>query len=164
MRKIMTIAIASLLTGLLTGCATGNTAGKESNMRNRNLPAVPYQILKYGQVPADQAEYMHGTHACDVYHTDNAEEMAAFRELYRKLSGEEAPQVAGTVIVVRYGTQRTGGYGFKVKEIADDGSTIKVVLALQKPGDIATQALTNPYIVILLPDIYREVEVVEVEG
>jgi hypothetical protein len=163
MRRITAIAIASFITGTLTGCATDHTSLKDSNMSNRNLPATPYQILKSGQVPADETEYMHGKHACTVYHTDNAQEMAQFRKLFRTLSGEEAPEVAGTLIVARYGTQRTGGYGFKVKEISDEGRVVKVVLALQKPGNIATQALTNPYMVILLPDLHKDIRVVEVE-
>ena len=162
MRCVWKWALSGLIL-LFAGCAPGQSDVKDENMSIRNIEEPIYQILKTAQVPVDRQEYMHGQKAYLVYHSDDGKEVEAFNAEYRKLTGEEAPLFEGTVIIAKTGTQKTGGYGYELQEISDSGRTLEVVLKLQKPGEIATMALTNPYIVILLPQIHGEVKVVEAE-
>ena len=157
---IMSVVALFLLTG---GCAVGQTTLKENNMSNRTLKPLRYHILRSGEVPADPDEYMHGKRAYEVYHTDDPKEMEAFVKSYRRLTGEAPPEVSGTIIVAKFGTRNTGGYGFEIRDIRDEGRVVKVVLAPQKPSGMVTQAFTNPWMVILLPDLHKEIEVVEEE-
>ncbi len=163
MAEIVLRLSTALLFVLMAGCATGQTTLKENNMSDRNLDSIRYHILKSGEVPADPETYMHGTRAYEIYHTDDPKEMAAFAKSYRTLTGETAPEVNGTIIIAKYGTRNTGGYGFEIRDIRDEGRVVKVVLSLRKPIAVATQAFTNPWMVILLPDLHKKIEVVEEE-
>ena len=157
------IAVSVLLFFLFVGCASATQSGGESTMSNRNI--TTYQILKSGLYPHDDGRYLDAPKAFLVYYSDNAEDVAAFEEEYRLLTGEEAPAFDGSVVIAKMGTQNSGGYSYALHEVKSYESYIEVQIENRKPAaDMpVTAALTNPYIIILLPENHKEVRVTEVQ-
>ncbi|HKC62751.1 MAG TPA: DUF885 family protein [Pyrinomonadaceae bacterium] len=57
------------------------------------------------------------------------------------------------VLVVYQGQKRTGGYGISIAEIRREGNTLVVRVNEQtpKPGEMATEVLTSPFIAVSIP-------------
>jgi hypothetical protein len=128
--------------------------------------AVEYQILKTGQYPADEALYNEKARRLLFLRSDRPDEVAAFAHLYKALTGEDAPAFKGSVIVATAGLKTTGGYALELKQITKKEGTVEVVLKLNEPSPdaLVTEALTNPYIVILLPNSFKPVKVKVIES
>ncbi len=166
MAEIVLRLSTALLFVLMAGCATGQTTLKENNMSDRNHPSISYHVVASGAYPVDEALYSHGKRSYTIYDTDRPEELEAFRKLYGKLTEKVPPSdLNGTLIVAIYGTQSTGGYSFRVEDIREEEDVVKLWLKLEKPSSgLVTEALTNPWMVILLPDLHKKIEVVEEEN
>ena len=162
MRKLH-LTVLALLFLIFAGCTSATQSGGESNMSNRNI--TTYQILKTGLYPHDDGRYLDAPKAFLVYDSDNAEDVAAFEKEYRLLTGEEAPAFDGSVIIAKMGTQYSGGYSYALHEVKAYDSYVEVQIENRKPtADMpVTQALTDPYIIILLPENHKEVKVIEVQ-
>ncbi len=148
---------------LLGGCTSNHSVSKDDNLSSRNLPDSAYQILKSGIYPHDGERYLHGKQTFLTFYSDDEKDINAFEKEYTLLTGEVAPVFDGTVVIAKMGTQKNGGYGYGVKEIVEGEKYIEVRLLFKKPSldEIVTMALTNPYIVILLPKNHKEVKVVQ---
>lgn len=155
--------VSMMLLLLLSGCATEHAVMKDENMSNRNISKNIYQVIKSGTVPHDETLYTDKKRAYLVFRSDRPEEMEQFHTLYTKLTAEEPPHLEGTVVVAMMGQQRSGGYSFRIDDIRDDTERITLKIGIDRPEGLATMALTNPYVVILLPERYKEVKVVESE-
>ena len=155
--------LLTLVVMLFSGCTSSNPEGADNNMSSRNI--ATYQILKTGSYPHDDGRYLDAAKAFLVYYSDRAEDVAAFAKEYRLLTGEEAPAFDGTVIIARMGTQGTGGYSYTLHKVIEHTTYTEVQIENRKPApeDMVTMALTNPYIVILLPENHKEVRIKEVE-
>lgn len=148
---------------LLSGCATEHAVMKDDNMSNRNISENIYQVIKSGTVPHDEALYTSRESAYLVFRSDRPEELEQFRTLYTKLTAEAPPHVEGTVVVAMMGERKSGGYSFRIDDIREDAERITLKIGIDRPEGLATMALTNPYVVILLPERYKEVKVIEAE-
>ncbi len=157
------ICAGVVLTVLSAGCAEEPTLSKpkEQTMSRDAEKKIAYRIVAQGETPADYDLYMHGKQEISLYRSDSAQERAAYRKRYRQLTGKAAPEFEGTALIALYGRQSSGGYGFAVERIAERGDHVEALLraVAPKPGDLVTQALTNPYIVIVLPGYFGKLEV-----
>ena len=161
MRQIQ-MAMLAVLFLIFAGCTSTTQDAGENNLSSRNIPT--YQILKTGVYPHDDGRYLDAPKAFLVYYSDNAEDVASFGKEYRLLTGEEAPAFDGSVVIAKMGTKSTGGYSYALHEIKEHESYIEVQIENRQPAadSIVTQALTNPYIIVLLPENHKEVKVTEV--
>jgi len=157
------MAALAVLFLIFAGCTSATQNRGENNMSSRNIST--YQILKTGIYPQDDGRYLDAPGAFLVYYSDNAEDVAAFGKEYRLLTGEEAPAFDGTVVIAKMGTQSSGGYSYTLHEVKEDKTYIEVEIEKQKPAPdaLVTMALTNPYIIILLPENHKKVKVTEVQ-
>ena len=162
MQKLLKLTIVTLFIWM-TGCASDAIGVKDENMSTRTVDSVNYQVLKSGQVPHDKNLYDEKEKRLEFFHSDRPEEVAAFAALYGALTGEEAPAFEGSVIVATAGRKSTGGYSFELKSVTEKEGTAEVKLLLKTPseGALVTTALTNPYIVILLPERFTAIKVIE---
>ncbi len=147
---------------LLLGCSSGDSAKKGDNM-DRNIPSTVYQIIKSGSYPYDYSHLMDQMSRTLVYYSDNSSDLSGFAKEYTLFTGEKAPVFDGTMIIVNMGKHNTGGYSYGIKEIISHEKFIEVKLLIKRPStsSLVTMALTNPYIVILLPDNHKEVKVIQ---
>jgi len=156
-----------LLAGLFlfSGCTMNQIPPQDNNMSTRNLPLPVYQILKTGEYPHDNGRYLDAPKTFLIYQSDKEEDIRNFEEEYFLLTGEDAPVFDGTVVIAKMGTKSSGGFSYELFDIAFFEKSVEVKLLYTKPAPDAmvTMALTNPYIIILLPENHNEVVVTEVE-
>ena len=154
MKMVKSILVSFLGLVLFSGC-TATVSEKE--VRSLNTPT--YNVIKTSQYPQDTQ----GEKEFKNYHSDMADEVKAFGVEYTRLTGEEAPQFDGNMIVAKSGEKRNGGYKISIANVADAGRYTEVTILLENPGKgcMATMALTNPYVVAELPDDHKDVKFVE---
>jgi hypothetical protein len=157
------LSILFLLFFTFWGCAPSQSNKEDDNLSSRNI--ATYQILKTGQYPQDNGRYLDAPKEVLFYYSNKEEDIKAFEQEYFLLTGEEAPVFEGTALIAKMGTKNSGGYSYELVDIVPSANSIEVKILYKKPaeGEIVTMALTNPYIIILLPENYKEVIVTEVE-
>ncbi len=158
--------ILLLLSALFTGCNSGlQTTVNENELANErilekgtsSMNDVSFTILKKGQYP----EFTEGKQERTVYYSDNAADVEAFQEAYLHLTNTIAPEFDGTMIIAQMGQKNTGGYDITVESVKDSGRFMEVTLHETSPKGLVTMALTNPYIVINLPENHKEIKIIE---
>ncbi len=154
-----------LLSILFTGCNSGlQTVANENESATQQILVkgtasmndVSFTILKKGQYPASTA----GQKERAIYHSDVAADVEAFDEEYLALTNEIAPSFDGTIIIAKMGQKRTGGYSIEVESVKDSGRFTEVTLRETSPQGLATMALTNPFVIIYLPDNHKDVKII----
>jgi len=153
-------SILFILLGLLifSGCTSSTTVQKET----KNTTTL-FNIIKTSQVPADYLEYSEGKKEFLVYHSDTQSDIELFEAEYEKLTNEVAPKFQGNMIIAKSGTKPSTGYSISVESIKDNGRFTEVTLFSKSPGKgcMAGMALTNPYIIVEIPNDYKDVKFVE---
>ncbi len=154
-----------LLSILFTGCNSGlQTAVNEDTSATQQILVkgtssmndVSFTILKKGQYPESTA----GQKETHIYHSDVQGDVEAFEEAYLTLTNEIAVSFDGTVIIAKMGEKRTGGYSIEVESVKDSGRFTEVTLHETSPQGLATMALTNPFIIIYLPNNHKDVKII----
>ncbi len=120
-----------------------------------------YEVVKASDYPVDMLLYQEGERAYRTFRSDDPAEKEAFASLYERLSGEKAPAFEGTMVVAMMGTKPTGGYRFEVERLRSEGGTTTLTLRSVEPEGLVTDALTNPYIVLLLRKNFDTIRIVE---
>lgn len=156
-----------LLSILFTGCNSGVATDADEtatgtkqvlSQGNQDMKAdEKYTILNSGQYP----EVTAGEQERHIYHSDVASDVEKFEKEYLALTDKVAPSFEGTVIIAKMGEQTTGGYTIKVESVKDAGRFTELTLVSNQPGQFATTALTNPYIIVLLPNNHKDVTIIE---
>ena len=154
MKRAKSILVSLLGLVLFAGCTT-----TVSEKEVRDLKNSTYNVIKTSQYPQDTQ----GKKEFKNYHSDMADEVKAFGVENTRLTGEEAPQSDGNMIVAKSGEKSNGGYKISIANVADAGSYTEVTILLENPGKgcMATMALTNPYVIVELPDDHKDVKFVE---
>lgn len=156
-----------LLSILFTGCNSGiQTSINENetsthkvltkgsaNMENQNS----FTILNSGQYPISTE----GEKETIIYHSDVAEDVVAFEEAYITLTNEVAPSFEGTIIIAKMGEKSTGGYSIEVESVKDSGRFMEVTLVSTSPSGLATMALTNPFVIVYLPNNHKDIQIID---
>ena len=153
--KTRSILFTLLGLALFSGCTSATTGEKEV----REMESPTYNIIKTSEYPADTR----GEKEFIVYHSDTQSDVTAFASEYEKLTREVAPEFDGNMIIAKSGEKSNGGYKISVSAVVDAGRYTEITILLEAPGKecMATMALTNPYVVIELPNDYKEVKFVE---
>jgi hypothetical protein len=163
MKTWLTLFLLSLL---FTGCNSGLQSAYTTDESTTELLTKgtfsmqniqEYQIIKASDYPI----MIEGEKERVVYHSDSAEDVEAFKEKYLKLTNEIAPEFEGTIIIATMGEKRSGGYSIEVESVVDSGRYIEVTLQTKTPTGLVTMGLTNPYIVLYLPDSHKEIKIIE---
>lgn len=97
---------------------------------------------------------------------------AELGEIYRLAYGNQtpiptpAPLSGETAVAVFMGQRTSGGYSISVERVAASGSTLNVTVRLKAPeaGMLTTQALTSPWVLVKVPGVFTQVNVVDVNG
>ena len=115
-----------------------------------------YNIIKTGEYQLEDD----GKQENKVYFSDSANDIENFKNDFKKLTDERVPAFKGSMIISKSGTKNSGGYSLSVESIVDAGRYTVVTTILESPakGCIVTMALTNPYIVIEIPDNHKEIK------
>jgi len=74
--------------------------------------------------------------------------------LYKELNVEEVPQIdfaSFNVVVLYMGQKNTGGYSIDVANVGISGDTAYIKKIEAAPEDMATMALTYPYVIVKIP-------------
>ncbi|HIP02060.1 MAG TPA: protease complex subunit PrcB family protein [Campylobacterales bacterium] len=153
--KTKSILFTLLGLALFSGCTSATTAQKEV----REIESPTYNIIKTSQYPADtrgEKEFL-------VYHSDTQQDIENFIIEYEKLTDEGAPTFEGNMIIAKSGEKRTGGYKISVSNVLEAGRYTEVTILLESPGKecMATMALTNPYVIVELPNDHKDVKFIE---
>lgn len=153
--KTESILFTLLALALFSGCTSGDFGEKVI----RVLENPTYNIIKASAYPADtrgEKEFL-------LYHSDMQSDVESFVAEYEKLTLEEAPEFEGNMIIAKSGEKSNGGYKISVSDVVDAGHYTEVTILLEAPGAecMATMALTNPYVVVEIPNDYKEVKFVE---
>ncbi len=163
MKTWLTLILLSLFLG---GCNSGlqttlNDEQTSSDILTKGTASMPqqprFEIIKSEIYPSNievQKETL-------VFHSDDAEEVAAFEDAYLALTDEVAPTFDGTMIIATMGQQKSGGYSLEVASVEDAGRYTAVTLLSKTPTGLVTMALSNPYIIIYLPDDHKEIKIIE---
>jgi hypothetical protein len=128
---------------------------------DENMKEVDYKVIKSAQVPYDQEEYQYGKKESVVYYSDNQKDLSKFKIEYKKLTGEDAPEFDGTMIILKMGAKSTGGYEIKIDKVLNSDRYILLQANFINPpkGSLVTMSLTNPYKIIYIPHSHKEVKV-----
>jgi len=163
MKTWLTLILLSLT---FVGCKSGvQSTAVEQEERTQTLlsrgssmeSSVNYSIVKSEQYTVDTA----GEKETLVFHSDDASEVEAFEAAYLTLTNEIAPRFKGTMILAKMGEKRTGGYSIEVQSVKDAGRFVEVTLLSNAPQGLATMALTNPFIMISLPDNHKDIKIID---
>ena len=120
---------------------------------------VPYQIIARGQYSgeADQGVKVFRTErALEEFSKEKAQDLP--KKFFKDVDWDKEQ-----ILVVFAGQQNSGGYGIDIKRIGGiDVQRLVIEAVLTKPsaGQIVTQALTTPYVVIKMA---RQVAAVKVK-
>ena len=74
--------------------------------------------------------------------------------LYKELNVEEVPQIdfaTFNVVVLYMGQKNTGGFSIDVANVGISDNTAYIKKIETSPEDMATMALTNPYVIVKIP-------------
>lgn len=153
--KTKSILFTLLGLALFSGCTSATSTDKEL----RVLESTTYNIIKTSRYPDDTS----GKKEFIVYHSDRQSDITAFASKYEQLTREVAPQFEGNMIIAKSGEKSSGGYNISVSSIVDSDRYTEITILLEAPGDecMVTMALTNPYIVIEIPNDHKEVKFIE---
>jgi hypothetical protein len=168
-----TLVTLFLLLLFVSGCSSSNSTDVV-NMRDKNTQSVlvkdanvkrdlEFNIVASSQTPYDQAEYLEGKKETLVFHSDDESEVEKFKEEFTKLTGNEAPEFTGVMVVAKTGAKSSGGYSIDVVSVKDGIRYVEVELRYSTPKGLATTALTNFYTVINIPLTHKDVKVIEVD-
>ena len=156
-----------LLSALFTGCNSGvQTAVNDNDTKTENVSTKKdssvseknsYILLNSGQYP----DSTKGEKETIIYHSDVAEDVVAFNEAYITLTDEVAPSFEGTIIIAKMGEKSTGGYSIEVESVKDAGRFTEVTFLSKSPSGMATMALTNPFVIVYLPNDFKDVTVID---
>lgn len=155
-KKSILFIFSSLL--IFSGCTATTTVQKETKSTT-----TLFNIIKTSQVPTDYLEYSEGKKEFLVYHSDTPNDVKAFETEYEKLTNKTAPKFQGNMIIAKSGTKSSGGYSISIESVKDSGRFTEVTLLSKSPGRgcFATTALENPYIIVEIPDNYKDIKFVE---
>ncbi len=120
---------------------------------NSMQTGMNYTILAQGDYPAI-AKNQKSIH---VYYSDNEADVDAFKEAYVDLMGKEAPSFEGSAIIATMAEKKSGGYRIEVEHVEEKESSVEVDLHFKEATGLATMALTNPYLIMIIPDNHKEV-------
>ena len=164
MKTWLTLIVLSIL---FTGCSNGvqTTMSEDDSIMKESFNAGTssmkeennFIVLNSGQYPSETE----GEKVTTIYHSDVAEDVVAFEEMYMKLTDEVAPSFEGTIIIAQMGQKSTGGYSIAVESVEDTGRFMEVVLVSTSPSGLATMALTNPFVIVYLPDNHKDVTIID---
>ncbi len=164
MKTWLTLFLLSLL---LSGCNSGIQTSSNDNetitqeILNKGTSGMQeestYSILNSGQYPIATE----GEKETTIYHSDVAEDVVAFEEAYIILTNEVAPSFEGTIIIAQMGEKSTGGYSIEVESVTDAGRFMEVTLLSSSPSGMATMALTNPFVIVYLPNNHKEIKITD---
>ncbi len=156
-----------LLSILFTGCNSGiqtsvndnDTITQETLIKGSSSMdnETTFTILNSGQYP----EYTEGEKETLIYHSDVAEDVVKFEEAYLTLTNEIAPSFEGTIIIAKMGQKPTGGYNIEVESVKNTGRFTEVTLHSSTPNGLATMALTNPFVIVYLPNNHKDVTITD---
>ena len=166
MRKWLSLVI---LATLISGCNSNVQESVKSGESNQEIVirgesamnTIDYKIIKKSSTPRDQEEYMDGKKANLVFHSDDANEVKAFKVEFEKLTGEESPEFSGVMLISKMGTKSTGGYSIEVKSIVESDRYMEVTLQNNKPNGLATMSFTNPFIIVNIPNTHKDLQITE---
>ncbi len=167
MKKWLSLVI---LVALFSGCNSSVQNSIENSSSDnviykgeKSMKSISYKVVKSSSTPYDQDEYMNGKAKNLIFHSDDNKEVEAFMSEYSKFTGKEAPTFDGVMIISTMGTKNTGGYSIGVDSVVDSGRYIDLTLQKSTPkeGAIVTQAFTNPYIIIHIPNTHKDINIIE---
>jgi hypothetical protein len=140
---------------LFSGCTVSQTPIKGS----RIMQEQSYNVIKTSQYPQDTT----GKKEFKSYHSDDQSDIEAFKAEYSRLTGEDAPEFDGNMIIAKSGEMPNGGYDISILEVQSFGRYTEVTILLESPasGCIVTEALTNPYIIAEIPNDHRDIKFIE---
>ncbi len=115
-----------------------------------------YNIIKTGEYQLEGD----GKKENKVYFSDSVSDIENFKNDFRKLTDDKAPEFTGSMIISKSGTKNSGGYSLRVESVVEADRYTIVTTILETPGKgcIVTMALTNPYIVVEIPDNHKEIK------
>lgn len=116
-----------------------------------------FTILSSGDYPTSIDDEKETT----IYHSDVEADVLAFEDAYITLSNEIAPSFDGTIIIAKMGQQRTGGYTIEVESVVERTRFTEVTLHSKTPEGLATMALTNPFVIVYLPNNHKEIIIID---
>ena len=153
--KTRSILFTLLGLALFSGCTSATQTDKEV----RDLESPTYNIIKTSKYPADtrgEKEFL-------LYHSDIQSDVENFNLEYKKLTDDVAPTFNGNMVIAKSGQKRNGGYKISVSNVSDVGRYTEVTILLESPakGCMATMALSNPYVIVELPNDHKDVKFVE---
>ncbi len=156
-----------LLSILFTGCNSGvQTAVNDNETSTQKIltkkdssvsQRSTFTLLKSGQYPISTE----GEKETLIYHSDVAEDVEKFEDAYLALTNEIAPSFEGTIIIAKMGQKTTGGYSLEVESVKDTGRFMEVTLVSTSPNGLATMALTNPFVIVYLPNNHKDITIID---
>jgi hypothetical protein len=166
MKKWLSLVI---LATMISGCNSSvqeSVKNGESNQEvvlkgEKSMKTIEYKIIKKSSIPRDQVEYMEGKKANLVFHSDSSTEVKAFKLEFEKLTGEDAPEFDGVMVISKMGTKSTGGYSLDIDTVVESDRYVEVSLLSNTPKGMATMAFTNPFIIVNIPSTHKDVKILE---
>jgi len=156
-----------LLSSIFIGCNSGvqtsvnNHETISQNIQNRGESTMEnrqsFLVLANSSYPVSTK----GDKTRTIYRSDVASDVEAFKEAYLRLTNEIATDFQGTVIIAQMGEKRTGGYKIALESVKEVGAVTEVTFISSAPTGMATMALTNPYIIVYLPDNFKEIKIID---
>jgi PBP1b-binding outer membrane lipoprotein LpoB len=166
MKKWLSLVI---LATVISGCNSSVQNSVKNGEQNqeivlkgeKSMKTIEYKIIKKSSTPRDQVEYMEGKKANLVFHSDDKTEVEAFNIEFEKLTGEEAPEFNGVMLISKMGTKSTGGYSIEVETVTEGDRYVEVTIINKAPQGLATMAYTNPFIIVNIPNTHKDLKIIE---
>ncbi len=138
----------------ISGCGTYPLNSTATDKQNLSLDS--FSVIKSSDIPYDD---LNASKSYLVYYSDNDEDIKNFNKEYFKLTGEVAPKFEGVMVIAKQGQKNSGGYGIEVESVSESNTNTQINLILKSPGKncLVTAALTNPFIIIYIPNNYKEI-------
>jgi len=159
MKKFITFTIF-IATLSFTGCGTptSETSNPKTTIRAVTQPTA-YEILADDKFPVSQLEYQEKDPSVSIYHSDINEDVKNFNKSYKSLTGKEYKKnFEGTIVIAKAGVKNNSSYKIRIEDINDTGRYTDIKLSIIKSeGCPASQVLTSPYIITLIPN-HKEVK------
>ncbi|RJF73493.1 protease complex subunit PrcB family protein [Deinococcus cavernae] len=148
-------------TGGTTGTVTMNPGSSNTGNSRPSAPAAGFtEVARGANARVDDPTVRIATTTAEL------------GEIYRLAYGNQSspptptPLNNETAVAVFIGQRTTGGYGVRVERVVASGGTLNVTVAIQAPqaGMITTQALTSPWVLVKVPGVFTQVNVVDMAG
>lgn len=158
LQKSISFALLSIL--FFAGCS-GQTV--TSLKETQSISTENYTTIVKGAYPIDYLEYSEGNASNSAYFSDVEHEVEAFTDDFAKYSSEDVPTFDGTMIIATRGTQSNGGYGIEIESVVESDRYVDVTVVNTDAGNgcVATMAITNPFVIALIPGNHKEVRFVQ---